>query len=304
MSGLKLELIKICKVCGENFTAHKTTTQFCSKICRSRSYKESKRIEANKNSIAKINIEATERSIGKIKDKEYFKVAEVAILLGVSRQTVYNMIYSGILKAAKITDRISIISKSDIDNMLNSSSNYQARPKRESIPITEFYTIADIKTKFNVKDSWVLKITKDNNIPKVLRKGKTYISKKHIDNYFANKAADPTITEWYSPAEIQDKYKMTIRAIYSFVYENAIPKKKDGRTVSYSKAHFDIAKGVETEQEPEYYTIDEVMEKFNLNRDAVYHYVKYHNISKVREGRYVKISKRELDKKFEQPIIL
>ena len=36
---------------------------------------------------------------------------------------------------------------------------------------------------------------------------------------------------------------MTLSAIYTFVSKNAIPKKKEGIMVYYSKKHVDIAKG-------------------------------------------------------------
>ena len=53
--------------------------------------------------------------------------------------------------------------------------------------------------------------------------------------------------------------------------------------VYYSKKHVDIAKGVATPEEPQYYTVAEAMEKFNLTRDQLYHYAKYHNIPKSRK---------------------
>ena len=68
---------------------------------------------------------------------------------------------------------------------------------------------------------------------------------------------------------------MTLSAVYCFVSKNAIPKKKEGIMVYYSKKHVDIAKGVATPEEPKYYTVPEAMEKFNLTRDQLYHYAKY-----------------------------
>ena len=66
---------------------------------------------------------------------------------------------------------------------------------------------------------------------------------------------------------------MTTSAIYSFVSRFAIPKKKIKRQVFYSKKHVDIAKDL-AKAEPEYYTTAEAMEKYNLTRDQLYHYVK------------------------------
>lgn len=96
---------------------------------------------------------------------------------------------------------------------------------------------------------------------------------------------------------------MTLTAIYSFVSKNAIPKKKIGIMVYYSKKHVDIAKGLIAPEEPKYYTIAEAMERFNLTRDQLYHYVKYHNIPRIKVGKYTKILRVELDKFFEPPKI-
>ena len=71
----------------------------------------------------------------------------------------------------------------------------------------------------------------------------------------------------------------------------------------YSKKHVDIAKGLIASEEPKYYTIAEAMERFNLTRDQLYHYVKYHNIPRIKVGKYTKILWAELDKFFEPPKI-
>ena len=53
---------------------------------------------------------------------------------------------------------------------------------------------------------------------------------------------------------MQEKFGMTLSAIYCFVSKNAIPKKKEGIMVYYSKKHVDIAKGIAAPEEPQYYT--------------------------------------------------
>lgn len=171
----------------------------------------------------------------------------------------------------------------------------------------EFYflssTKAEIIEKFNVSESWIFVMAKKNKIPKTFNRGKTYWSKKHVDAYFSSKAPDADIPEWYSVQEVQDKFQMSLNAIYSFVYKNVIPKKKVGITVYYSKKHFDIAKGIRQAEEPKYYTVREAMEKFKITRDQLYHYTKYHQIPKIKKGKYTLISKPELDNLFEDPII-
>lgn len=102
---------------------------------------------------------------------------------------------------------------------------------------------------------------------------------------------------------MQEKFSMTLSAIYTFAHKNAIPKKKEGIMVYYSKKHVDIAKGIAKQEETMYYTVVEAMEKFNLTRDQLYHYVKWHHIPKVKKGKYTFISRAELDKLLAPPKI-
>ena len=58
-----------------------------------------------------------------------------------------------------------------------------------------------------------------------------------MDDYFAHLSPDPTISEWMTVMDIQQKYCMTKTAVYSFVSHNAIPRKMEGNNVLYSKRH-------------------------------------------------------------------
>jgi excisionase family DNA binding protein len=300
---------KTCEYCNKPFIAQKMTTRYCSHACNSKAYKAGKKEEARKQfNMVAINystmqeIERQSETFEKIKDKDYLSVSETAFLLSVGRATIYRYLHSGVLKAFQ-TNGKTFIRKTDIDAMFDDSGQYKAKPNKEKKPITEFYTVKEIKEKFSVKETWIFKIVKENNVPKTLIKGKSYFSKKHIDRYFEKKGFGNTqnIEEWYTVKEIQNKYDLSLPAIYSFVSENNIPRKKEGRKVFYSKKHFDLAKGYLT---PEYYTVEEAMKKYNLTRDSLYYHVKFHNIPKVQEGKFIKISKEELDKLFDNKIII
>lgn len=302
MTGSKIRIKKICKWCGEEFFAQKTTTKYCSHKCNSQAYKAAVREKRIQSTEAQTEVIKREKPLESIRDKEYLSVLEVAKLLGISFQAVYKMIYGGHLKASKISSRLSFIRKSDVEAMLEAKP-YIKKESQPKSPITEFYTTAEVKEKYNVADSWIFVVAKKHNIPRTFNRGKTYWSKKHIDNYFSKKAPNPEITEWYTVQEIQEKFDMTLTAIYTLASKNAIQKKKEGKTVCYSKKHFDIAKSVTQPEEPQYYSVAEAMAKFNLTRDQLYHYAKYHNIPRVKVGKYTKISRPELDKLFETPKI-
>lgn len=302
MATSSIRITKICQWCGVEFVAQKVSTKYCSHRCANLAYKQAVRDKRVKQAEAETLSIKLEKPIENVKDKEYLSFAQAGKLLGLSRQAVYNMVKAGNLKASKISSRLSFIRRVDIDAMLENRPYKTLHPK-DTVPITDFYTTAEIKEKFGVKESWIYEIAKEHNIPRTFNRGRTYWSKKHIDSYFAKKAPDASITEWYSVAELQEKFGMTLSAIYTFVYKNVIPKRKEGKMVYYSKKHFDIAKGIATPEEPQYYTIPEAMEKYNLTRDQLYHYVKYHNITRIKVGKYTKILRSELDKFFEPPRI-
>ena len=302
MATSSIRITKICQWCGVEFEAQKVSTKYCSHRCVNLAYKQAVRDKRVKQVEAETLSVKLEKPIENVKDKEYLSFSQAGKLLGVSRQAVYNMVKAGNLKASKISSRLSFIKRVDIEAMLESKPYKTLHPK-DTIPITDFYTTAEIKEKYNIQESWLYKIAKEHNIPRTFNRGKTYWSKKHIDSYFAKKAPDASITEWYSVAELQEKFGMTLSAIYTFVYKNVIPKRKEGKMVYYSKKHFDIAKGLSVPEEPKYYTIPEAMEKFNLTRDQLYHYVAYHNITRIKIGKYTKIVRAELDKFFEPPKI-
>ena len=298
-SNLKIK--RICAWCGKEFIAQKTTTACCSKQCANALYKKRKRDEAIKINNQNIEKKIEEKPITIIKDKPFLTITETAIYLGVTRPTIYGYIKRGELKVIRLGFKY-FLKKEDIEKLFNTPIEFHT-PTKEKAPITDFYTTSEVKGKYHVNESWIFVIAKKHNIPRTFNRGKTYWSKKHIDAYFAKKAPDPDITEWYSTQEMQEKFGMTLSAIYTFAYKNAIPKKKEGIMVYYSKKHVDIAKGIAKPEETMYYNVAEAMEKFNLTRDQLYHYVKWHHISKIKKGKYTFISRTELDKLLAPPKI-
>lgn len=294
-----IDIQKKCEWCGKLFIAHKTSTRCCSHRCANLAYKERTRQKRVSEFQTMVNQQIEKEDCI---DKDFFTPSEAAKYIGISRATFYRYLETNLIKSVQLK-RKTIIRKRDIEALFDNASPYKKHLPRSKQSITDFYTTAEIKEKFGVKESWIYEIAKEHNIPRTFNRGRTYWSKKHIDSYFAKKAPDTSITEWYSVAELQEKFGMTLSAIYTFVYKNVIPKRKEGKMVYYSKKHFDIAKGIATSEEPQYYTIPEAMEKYNLTRDQLYHYVKYHNITRIKVGKYTKILRSELDKFFEPPKI-
>lgn len=298
------ELIKkVCEWCGNVFYAQKVTTRYCSHTCNSRAYKANKRKERVKAAEALTYRTIQEKPIEQLKDRPFLSIAETATLLGLSLQGVYKQIYAGSLRASKITSRLSVVRREDIEQML-AERPYKKRQPRDAIVITELYTTDEVCDIHNISRSSLFAIAKRENIPRTYNKGKTYWSKRHIDAYFAKKAPDASITEWCTAEDISARFSMTITAVYNFVFDHNIPKKKVKGKSHYSTRHVEEAKEVLEATAPSYYTFKEAMAKYGLTRDQLYHYTKQHNIPKVKQGRNVLISQRELDEALQPPTII
>ncbi len=302
MATSKIRIVKICERCGMEFLAQKQSTRFCSHQCSRMAYKDAKRLERKRNTEARVRTHVQEIVQSEIGDKELLTFREAAALLGITKQAMYALVARGSIIAYKITSRLSRIRKTDIDKMLESNPYISSplRSKKQREPITEFYTTKEVLEKFSISNSWLFTVAKRQNIPKVTQHGKTYWSKKHCDMIFGKKDTSvEEITEWYSVAEIQEIFGMTLPAIYCLVSKVGIPKKKEGKEVRYSKKHFDAAKGIAEPVEPEWYSIAEATEKFNMSRDQLYHYIKTYKVKKKMVGKYCYLAKDEVDALFE-----
>lgn len=297
-SNIRIE--KTCEWCGSKFIAQTTVTRFCSKRCAEHSYKARLRNEKVQRAQS-----VEPKSLTEVKEKDYLTVAETATLLGMTRQGVYKLIHRGELTASKLSSRLTLIKRISIEQMLDKTPYVKREStEKKDKAITEFYTRAEIREKFGVKDSWIYKVVAENNVPKTILRGKAYFSKAHIDRLFSVRKENPEITEWYSVEDIQQKYGMTLSAIYSLVSKVGIPKRKDGPKVYYSKYHFDVAKGAKSAEDVEFISVADAMEKYSLTRDQLYHYVKTYKITKLRCGKYVKLNAKELAELFNPMIQL
>ena len=301
-SNIRIE--RICEWCGKQFTAQTTVTRFCSKRCAEHAYKE--RLRQKKISLS--NQETAHNSREKeSRNKEFLSPSETARYLGVGRTYIYDCINRGKIKVTRI-GRKTLISKADIQAMfdfLTPKENTSAEPaEKKSKSLADFYTRADIREKYGVKDSWIYKVVAENNVPKTIIRGKAYFSKSHIDRLFSARKENPEISEWYSVEDIQSKYGMTLSAIYCLVSKVGIPKRKEGSKVYYSKYHFDVAKGAKSAEDVEFISVAEAMDKYSLTRDQLYHYVKTYKITKLKSGKYVKLNAKELEALFNPKIEL
>lgn len=235
----KIKVQRLCEYCGNEFSAQTTKTKYCSKNCNSRHYKQKKRqsiIELSNTSTSKTRTE----SLVDINKKEVLSISETALYLGITRQTVYNWLNNGSLIGKRMSNRKVLILKAHLTESIEQNTVYEKSTPSKRKPITEFYTINEVIERYNVGNTWVFRIIKENKIPKTRIGGKTHVSKKHIDSYFKKNRNDVSnITEWYTVKELQEKHMLSRDQVYSRVHDNGIPKQRIGKFVKISKQHFD-----------------------------------------------------------------
>ena len=117
---------KICQWCGKPFVVQKTTTCFCSHRCSSLGYKE--KIRERKRELKKMLEILTPKSA--VEGQDFLSFAQVATLMGVTRQYIYKLVKENKLRASRISGKKSFIRRADIELMLKSKPYDRIMPKR------------------------------------------------------------------------------------------------------------------------------------------------------------------------------
>ncbi|MDR1339942.1 MAG: helix-turn-helix domain-containing protein [Prevotellaceae bacterium] len=178
-------------------------------------------------------------------NRKGFSIAEVAVLLGCCKQTIYNLAHSEKIKAIRISRRMTIIPQKSIDEFLEVNTPYEILPAQERKPVSDWYTLLEITEKYGIKYRRLRDIINSENIPEKKDGKITLIAKNRIDTYFRKQGYDETIqnlSEWVTLPEFREQYSMTEPAAYSFLSENRIPKKQRNGRRYYSKLHIDKVK--------------------------------------------------------------
>jgi predicted DNA-binding protein YlxM (UPF0122 family) len=246
MARIKVTIRRICEVCGSEFVAAQSVSRFCSVRCSKKAYK----IKLREDKIVKSNTETEQRRIENKKKKLSiqmgFSISETAELLGVCKQTVYNLVYVGKLSAKRITPRMTFISRESIENFLNTTIQYEKLPKKELSPILEWYGKQEAMSKLNVEYTKYRQIVNENRIPEMKKGIYSFVSKKHIDKYIQRINEENQIDNreyWLTASEIAETYGLSLSGAYTYVSMHGIPKKTlDGRIKVYSKQHIDNVK--------------------------------------------------------------
>lgn len=285
-----------CAFCGMEFTANSGVQKYCSVSCADEAKRERKKRNGD-------FLKAAEPVIG-LRQQEYLTFSKAAILMGCSRQYIYKLVNQGKLKASRISSRMAIIRRADIETMLEgspynkvvfgnrpkpaSSNRQQQQKKKEPVSVSDepltYISGEEVIASYKVKPSWLYTSAKRNQIPICRIAGKNYYSRSHVEECLGLTADIASITDWLTKEQAFEEFGMSATAVHAYAYRHRIPTKREYGIVYYSRTHLAELRQTDMLADDRYCTVDEVSEKYGLSKANIHHITKVHGIEKRKVG--------------------
>lgn len=284
-----------CAFCGMEFTANSGVQKYCSVSCADEAKRERKKRNGD-------FLKAAEPVIG-LRQQEYLTFSKAAILMGCSRQYIYKLVNQGKLKASRISSRMAIIRRADIETMLEgspynkvvfgnrpkpASSNRQQQKKKEPVSVSDepltYISGEEVIASYKVKPSWLYTSAKRNQIPICRIAGKNYYSRSHVEVCLGLTSDIASITDWLTKEQAFEEFGMSATAVHAYAYRHRIPTKREYGIVYYSRTHLAELRQTNMLADDRYCTVDEVSERYGLSKANIHHITKVHGIEKRKVG--------------------
>ena len=177
---------RICRYCGNDFTAKTTVTKFCSKSCASNFNKKMHRTVKILESNAETQ-RIKNKPVEDLKAKEFLTITEACTLLSISRWTIWRVIKKGDMNAAKIGRR-TLIRRLDIDKLFDNTQQkeLEAEPEPVQPDQEDYYTMKEAQTIYGISEKALYDLIKRNAIPKTKRGRFVSVPKILIDKLLSS----------------------------------------------------------------------------------------------------------------------
>ena len=303
-----------CAYCGKVFATNSGMQKYCSEECATAAKETKKKIQRD-------FLRAIE-PVMEIHQQEYLTFSKAAILLGCTRQYVYKLVEQGKLPASRLSNRMALVRKSDIEKMFESNpynrvvpgskpkpsvakkskspTKDKAKEERATDEVLEYYSGEEVKQIYKVKQSWLYASAKRHQIPMCRIAGRNYYSKKHIDAVFGTNIDLDAIVDWLSPQEVADRYGINLTAVRSYAHRHKIPSKREYGHTYYSQRHFDELRRTDLLEDENYYTVEQVQQLYGLTKANICHIVKVKHIEKTKVGRINLLLRSDVERAMEE----
>ena len=176
---------------------------------------------------------------------------------------------------------------------------------KSSVEGQDFFSFAQAAKLMGVTRQYIYKLVKENKLrASRISPKKSIIRRTDIELMLKTKPYeriipkdDFDITEYYTAEQIAEKYKVKPKWVWTYTRENNIPKVKIRQFNYYSKKHIDaaFAKYKTDEALTEWYTPEEIEQKYGMSRVAIRSHVYRNNIPSKKEHGQIFYSKLHFD---------
>ena len=303
-----------CAYCGKVFTTNSGMQKYCSEECAEQAKETKKKRQRD-------FLQAVE-PVMEFQQQEYLTFSKAAILLGCTRQYIYKLVEQGKLPASRLSSRMALVRKSDIEKMfaanpynrvlpctkpkkyvskkMKSPAKGKAKEERATDEVLEYYSGEEVKQIYKVKQSWLYASAKRHQIPMCRIAGRNYYSKKHIDAVFGTTIDTDAIVDWLSPQEVAVRYGINLTAVRSYAHRHKIPSKREYGHTYYSQSHFDELRRTDLLEDENYYTVEQVQQLYGLTKANICHIVKVKHIEKTKVGRLNLLLRSDVERVMEE----
>ena len=171
-------------------------------------------------------------------------------------------------------------------------------PEKFEVP-EDYITAQEIAKRFKVTVHHVHGRTREANIPKITVKHVNFYELKAVEALFAKNEASEELqkdesAEWLSGTDVEEMLGITTSARRSFVSRHKIPSKKEHGIAYYLRSAIEDVNNTLAKYSDQYYTVEQICEKFNMDRDKAYGMLRYSDVRKVHEGRFALFLKEDI----------
>lgn len=298
----------VCRNCGKVFERKFGRQVYCCERCRTEKKNEKKRIarrvaresfiqeEISGTGITSpgaryVNADDGQRSRDIKTAAKFVSIKDAALLLGVSRPTIYRRIEAGEIHPVKVSSRTVRISVED----LIADSNIIPSPNDGdfSTPIR----LEEALRRYGVSRSRFFKTVRKAGVrPKMVGKAAIY-PQADLDKLFGIPEKVES-SEWYSVEELADMTGMTRKHIRTYARTRNIQRISSKGRVFISRNGWDKARFSKRMLDEEFFTVDQAKAFYHIGQGRFYAEVNAAGIGRHRDGVFVYFRKSDLEKLF------
>ena len=280
----------VCRKCGKVFERSFGRQVFCCEKCRREKMNERRRA-IRRLAVENVVEEKIVKSFNGEKGTKYISIKEAALLLGVSRPTIYRRIAAGELHPIRVSSRMVRVS---VEELLADSGIEIIENKCDfSVPIK----LEDALALYGVSRSKFFADIKKAGIRARRIKGVDFFPKPDLDALFPA-PVKYVRDEWYSVDEIMEKTGLTRKYIRDFVRKRGVGKIAVGQRILINKRGWDRNRFSKGQLAEEFLTVDQAKKLYHIGQGRFYKTVNESMIERHRDGVSVYFRKSDLDKLF------